>query len=141
MNPLEVINPLEVRVWLFYRLEQAPRKSQVKADADDDDPILVSVSNKDASRKEQKAGPIALETSPSSQPDPESPLYGKYRKGRQPHPLCESKSSVQNTCGKENHDANNGDEILLATDSRRGDGEEVAGKADICDRDLTSASI
>jgi hypothetical protein len=116
MNPREVINPFEVRVWLLHRLQYAPRK-------------------------EQEAGPMEPETSPSSpQSDPESPLYRKYRKERRPPPLRESKSSVQDTCGKESPDANNGDEIFPATDSRHDESEEVAGEADIRDRDLPKES-
>lgn len=52
MKPLEVISPLEIRIRLFHRLQQAPRKGRATADTDDDGPTLVSGSDKHVLRKE-----------------------------------------------------------------------------------------
>jgi hypothetical protein len=70
LNPLEVIDPLEVRMWLLRRLQDAPRKGQVTTGA-----------LTDMLQKEQEASPIESKASPSSsQSDPESPSYRKNRK-------------------------------------------------------------
>lgn len=89
--------------------------------------------------KKQGIDVVGMETGTESEPsspsppqsDLESPFRWEYRK---------RKSSFQDTSGKEScDDANNGDESL-PTDSHC-DGGEVAGKADIGDRDDTGRSV